>query len=85
MNGMRTRRGLETFDLVGNGKVTRRATRRERANAALIRHRQRPIPRNIQGAVYEVWCQYIAWRLEWENAIYRYRDGNNNGKDNDNG
>jgi hypothetical protein len=73
--------GVPVFSLV-HGKVPRRATRRERGNAALIRHRQKEIPPTIQRASYEVWAKYIAWQLEWENAIYRYRDGNN-GKDND--
>lgn len=67
-----------SFSLVGDGlaPIGGRATRRERANAALIRHRQRPIPANIQRGTFKVWEAYVAWRLEWENAIYNYRDGN---------
>jgi hypothetical protein len=34
------------------------------------------------GKPTKIWAKYVAWQLEWENAIYRYRDGNN-GKDND--
>jgi hypothetical protein len=80
---MRSGPGLQTFSLVGSSTPTRRATRRERANAALIRHRQKAMPKPIQGASYEIWTKWITWQLEWENAIYRYRDGNN-GKDDDN-
>lgn len=82
---MASRYGAEVFSLVGSGTPPqgRRATPRLRANAALIRHRQKLIPKAIQGARLEVWMKWQAWQLEWENAILRYRDGNNDGKDND--
>lgn len=86
MSGRHTRSGSEIFSLVGDGNaraVGRGATRRQVANAALIRHRQKPHPRNVLSASTEVWLKYLAWRLEWENSILRYRDGNNDGKDND--
>lgn len=85
---MRSRNGLETFSLVGDGNaraVGRGATRRQQANAALIRHRQKAIPANIERASYRIWSQYIAWRLEWENQILRYRDGNSDERTDDNG
>lgn len=75
MSGVLTGNGLRVFSLVGDGQG-RRATRRDRANAALTRHRQKPTPAVIEGASYDVWAKWLAWQLEWENAIYRYRDGN---------
>jgi hypothetical protein len=45
-------------------------------NAALIRHRQKVIPPNVTGGNLNVWMRYLAWQLERENAILRYRDGN---------
>lgn len=73
--------GLPTFSLVGDGKVPRRATRRERGNAALIRHRQRE-QRELSSGTHEVWLGLMKWRIAWENEILRYRDGNN-GEDNE--
>lgn len=75
----RTRNGFTVFSLVGDGlwSNTGRATRRERANAALIRHRQRRYP-NMDTCTTAVWEGIVAWRLAWENEIYSYRDGNAN-------
>lgn len=82
MSGRNTRTGFEVFSLVGNGNVPRRATRRERANAALIRHRQRRYPNMDTCHNQQVWADILGWRLSWENEIYSYRDGNRR-KDND--
>lgn len=85
---MRYNSGLKVFDLTGNGArpmcsqtdessggKAGCATRRERANAALIRHRQRHDP-IFNKATLEVWEKLLAWKLGWEHSILRYRDGN---------
>lgn len=81
---MPTRHGPQVFSLTGNGAHRGDGmTRRQRANAALIRHRQKRMPECVAKGEFKVWEQYTIWQLEWENAILRYRDGNNNGEDND--
>jgi hypothetical protein len=76
MSGLNSKHGGQVFDLTGPGTPRPAATRRQQADAALIRHRQKVIPPNVTGGNLNVWMRYLAWQLERENAILRYRDGN---------